>query len=168
MYNDFNFGAYRGIIFTNDGNGGAKNGLALGLGLDKDCQGFCFEDGLEGADFTFVNTQVVSTEAKVETEYVYAGADSDFTMTVFGGDFWGNPQHFIRMGDNSGRFILQNARINHPARSTFVVMSGGSFNLSMATGGNMVKVADLSKDAELTIRVCVATMTRSLQTAAGT
>lgn len=149
LYNDFNFGAHRGIVFVNDGNGGPKNLLAIGLGLDKDCRAYYFEEGLSGATLQFVNTQVVSTEAKEETEYIYSEKENDFHAVIYGGDFWGNPSHFVRMGENSGTLVVQNGRMNHPGRETFAVMEGGSFKLKASLSQKMSGTAEITGGAKV-------------------
>ena len=50
MYNCFNFGAYSGIKFVSEGNGG-PTGISLGLGLDADEKAFYIEKGVVTKDF---------------------------------------------------------------------------------------------------------------------
>ncbi|MDF2539865.1 MAG: hypothetical protein K0S76_2886 [Herbinix sp.] len=128
LYNDFNYGSYKGLILRNDGNGGPDDGISMGLGLDGDTYTFYIEEGVTTDNFDFINTQVVSV-GDSRTAYIYSEGNNSFDITLFASDYWGNPGNGIVFLENSGTLTLQTANFLHPGQDKFAVLKGGKLNI---------------------------------------
>ena len=104
LYNNFLFGCHQGMVFRNDGNGGARNVHSLGNAVDGAVETFVFESG--DYDIDLVNSQVVALNHDKENEYinhgrlsasfVITGKDFNRTATFFSGNFWGGGDRLIK------------------------------------------------------------------------
>lgn len=103
LYNNFLFGCNRGVIFQNDGKGGANNLHALGNAVDGAIETFVF-NGAAG-DIDLINSQVVASnqddasryvnKGRLSASFIVTGKDFNKTVTFMSGNYWGGGDCFI-------------------------------------------------------------------------
>lgn len=103
LYNNFLFGCHRGIIFQNDGKGGANNLHALGNAVDGAIETFVFNGA--ASDIDLINSQVVASNQENEERYInkgrlsasfiVTGKDFDKTVSFLSGNYWGGGDCFV-------------------------------------------------------------------------
>lgn len=144
LYDNFNYGAVKGLILTEEGGKGPGNVLSLGLGLDANAKGIYFSQGLSAGSFDLINSQIVSVGDST-TSYLYSEGNNRFDITLFGADFWGNPGNGIELKENSGTLNLQLANFLHPGQNRFGVLTGGRLKLlnsAVGSTGHLVNNAE--------------------------
>lgn len=135
LYNNFLFGCNQGIVFQNDGNGGAKDVKALGNAID----GAMFPIVVNGVgdDLDVVNSQLVALnqtgdyviDKEIQGRFVTMGADAKHTLTLMGSDNWGNGAYFANV--QGGTLRLQQAHLAQSGSvNTFDIGENGSVVLT--------------------------------------
>lgn len=104
LYNNFLFGCHQGMVFRNDGNGGAQDVRSLGNAVDGAVETFVIESG--DYDIDFVNSQIVAlnhdktneyiNQGRLSASFVVTGKDFKKTATFFSGNFWGGGDRLIK------------------------------------------------------------------------
>lgn len=131
LYNCFNYGSYRGILFQNEGSGGPQNGISMGSGLDGDTYGLYIGEGVNTRRFDFINTQVVTVTdgfSPPDASYIYSEGNNDFDITFYTSDYWGSPFYAVFMGENSGALRFETAHFRSSGQ-LFAWLDGGSVSL---------------------------------------
>lgn len=114
LYNDFIYGAYKGLTLADD-NGKGPTGLSMGLGLDGVRKSFNVNNiGAEGYDL--INTQIVSIGDST-TRYILTGPNFKSEVTMFSSDYWGNPGRGVSL--ESGTINFQMANFQQPGQKDF-------------------------------------------------
>lgn len=117
LYNNFLFGCRRGMLFQNDGNGGAKNVHSLGNAVDGAVETFVFDGGEYPIDL--INSQVVALNhdrsnkyintGKLSASFIVSGKNFNSSATFFSGNYWGSGDCLITA--ESGTVNLYNANL---------------------------------------------------------
>lgn len=108
LYNDFNYGSHRALVFAAEADG--ASGIALGHGIDAARRAICYER-LNADGFDLINSQIVVTTTSgstpntryFETERTFSGKS-----TLFSSDYWGQPLQGIVMEGGELNLILPN------------------------------------------------------------
>jgi uncharacterized protein YjdB len=125
LYNDFVFGANKGLILTAD-NATGPSGLSLGYGVDGTFNSLNF-DAIGTGGFDFINTQIVAI-GDTTSRQVTTGATFNSQATFFSSDVWGSDEgHNVIV--NNGTLSFQTASFQ-PAKLEFAsVATGGKLNI---------------------------------------
>lgn len=159
LYNNFACDCYRGIIFRNDGQGGAANVQSLSNSVDGAIITYDFQGA--ATDIDMINTQAVarkstgSTSIDATGDYtgvVYqTGANFSHTVNLFSTICWGDFQHLTRINGGKVRFM-----------QPYFMQSGGSESFNVANGasasvigGQFSNLHKLVKSSAVTPRVSV-------------
>ncbi|MCR5837908.1 MAG: discoidin domain-containing protein [Lachnospiraceae bacterium] len=137
LYNCFPYGAFIGIKFINEGNGGADDFLSMGLGIDGSRKSVYFEKGLTGK-LSFINNQIVSlNNDQPITRYFEAESNSNFKADFYNTDLWGYPEKSVVMGENSGDLNLYIANFQMRGYNVaFDVKNGSDLKLINSSANN--------------------------------
>jgi len=124
LYNDFVYGALRGIVFQKDGVSG-PSGISLGSGVDGARIGLSWQ-ALGSSGFDMINSQIVAVG---DTTNKYLETTSTFTGTanMYNADFWGNPGKSIEL--NGGTLNMQSGNFLQPGQLRFGWLKAGALSL---------------------------------------
>ncbi len=125
LYNNFVYGANRGIIYQKDGTGG-PSGISLGSGIDGSRIGISFQ-GLGSGGFDLINSQIV---ALGDSTNKYLETTSTFTSSVnlYNADFWGNPGKSVEL-NGAGSLNLQSGNFVQPGQLRFGWLKAGALSI---------------------------------------
>ncbi|WP_164849937.1 Ig-like domain-containing protein [Mucilaginibacter limnophilus] len=121
LYNDFIYGAYKGLTLADD-NGKGPSGLSMGLGLDGVRKSFNINN-ISDEGYDLINTQVVSIGDST-TRYISTGSNFKSQVTMYSSDYWGNPGRGINM--ESGTLNFQMANFQQPGQKDFAQIKNGA------------------------------------------
>lgn len=130
LYNNFAVVSNRGLLFQDDGKGGATNVKALGNAIDAAVYSVVV-NGI-GTDLDLVNSQLVSVnqtgayviDKELMGSYITMGEQVKNTVTIMGADNWGNGNCYASV--HGGTLRLQQANItNSGALNTFEIGENG-------------------------------------------
>lgn len=127
LYNDFIYGANRGLILSNDGAG--ASGISMGLGLDGTRNAIRFEK-LGTGGFDFINSQIVALNNNQDTGTSYLSTTNTFSgqINLYNSDYWGNPARGVASNGN-GTIHLQTANFADPGFQHFGRIATGSLSV---------------------------------------
>ncbi len=126
LYNCFPYGAYIGLKLVNDGKGGPKDLISMGLGIDGSRKAIYFDSGLTGK-MDFIDNQIVSLNNDTPiTRYIEAKSNSNFTANLYNTDLWGYPEKSVVMESNSGTLNLSNANFQARGYNCALDINAGS------------------------------------------
>ncbi len=121
LYNDFGYGAQRGIALISE-NGTGPTGMALGQGIDGCRRSVCIEaTGTTG--FDFINSQIVSLGGTANCDYIETTGPTALS-TFFSSDYWGQPGYSINM--NGGTLNFQLAGFFQNGTQGFATVKAGA------------------------------------------
>jgi len=123
LYNDFGYGAQRGVALISD-NGTGPAGLALGQGIDGCRRSVCIE-ATGTAGFDFINSQIVSLGGTANCDYIETTGPTALA-TFFSSDYWGQPGYSVNM--NGGTLNFQLAGFFQNGTQGFATVKAGSLN----------------------------------------
>ena len=121
MFNNFYFGCQKGCVFANDGDG--PSGIALGHGIDAAVKALYFEkvgsDGFDliGSQMVVLPCPITGGGGQQATRYIETTADFTGKVTLYSGDFWGQPYYSVEM--QRGTINLHNCCFSSSGRSRF-------------------------------------------------
>lgn len=135
LYDNFLFGCNKGMIFQNDGGGGATNVHSMGNAVDGAVNTFVFNS--LGDDLDLINSQVVAlahNSGQIKYNYIPAtfvtmGPDCNRQVTFFSSDHWGSGDYFASVKAGTLNLYLPNL---HQSGSvcTFDVSSSSKINMA--------------------------------------
>jgi hypothetical protein len=123
LYNDFEYGAQRGITLASD-NGTGPTGTSLGIGIDGARRSVCIE-ATGAAGFDFINSQIVSLGGTANQDYIETTGPTALA-TFFSSDYWGQPGYSVNM--NGGTLNFQLAGFFQNGTSGFATVKAGTLN----------------------------------------
>lgn len=135
LYNNFLFGCHQGMIFRNDGNGGAREVHSLGNAVDGAVETFVFNGGLD--DIDMINSQVVAlnhdkseeyiNKGRLSAAFVVTGKDFTRTATFFSGNFWGGGDCLVKAAGGTVNLYSANLAQSGSVK-TFELTNGAKVN----------------------------------------
>lgn len=136
LYNNFLFGCNKGMLFQNDGSGGAKSCRSLGNAVDGAVNTFVI-NGI-GTDLDLVNSQIValnhnSTAKTIKHSYLPAcfistGSSVDKNITFYSSNLWGGGDYLTDV--SGGNLTLSMTNLNASgALHTCKVSDGASLEI---------------------------------------
>lgn len=128
LFQNFVFGARRGLVFTGTNIG--PSGWSLGHGSDQ-CRWGVWAERIGTGGFPLINTQLVTVdEFKGEHGYIATAPNFTGTLSLVGVDAWGGPSPAIQVG--GGRLSLDSAVIVRSGSATISLQAGSRAWLSNA------------------------------------
>jgi uncharacterized protein YjdB len=132
LYNDFVFGANKGLILTAD-NATGPSGLSLGFGVDGTFNSINL-DAIGTGGFDFINSQFVAI-GDTTSRHVTTGATFNSQATFFNADMWGSDAG-RNVIVNNGTLSFQTANFRDGGKIEFAsVKTGGKLNIENSTIG---------------------------------
>ncbi|MBE5959706.1 MAG: carbohydrate-binding protein [Lachnospiraceae bacterium] len=130
LYNCFPYGAFIGVKFINEGNGGAKDFFSMGLGVDGSRKAIYFGQGLTG-NLTFIDNQIVSlNNDQPITRYFESESNTNFKADFYNTDLWGYPEKSAVMAENGGELNLYTANFQFRGyNGAFDIKNGSDLKL---------------------------------------
>ena len=125
LYNNFGFGSQRGLLFTDNNEGNASNGVSVGMAIDGARRSYCF-DALGENGFDLINNQIVST-GEPNTRYIETTANFTGRVTLHNSDYWGSALQGIQI--ENGTVNLVAASFVQPGKDRFANIIGGKLNI---------------------------------------
>lgn len=136
LYNNFLFGCNKGMLFQNDGSGGAKSCRSLGNAVDGAVNTFVI-NGI-GTDLDLVNSQIValnhnSAAKTIKHSYLPAcfistGSSVDKNITFYSSNLWGGGDYLTDV--SGGNLTLSMTNLNASgALHTCKVSDGASLEI---------------------------------------
>ena len=126
LYNNFAFGAQRGLLFTGDNTENAPNGISVGMAIDGARRAYCF-DALNSKGFDFINNQIVST-GEPNTRYIETTANFTGRVTLHNSDYWGSALQGVQVENGTVNLIA--ASFVQPGKDRFANIIGGKLNIT--------------------------------------
>lgn len=164
LYDNFLFGCNTGILFQDDGNGGAT-GVGMGNAVDGAVYTLVF-NGLKG-EFPLINTQMVASpheekpndgeallpgSERIPACFVTTGPDFKGTATVYSSNNWGNAECFARV--NGGILnLVQGHMVTAGSQCTADVAEGARLHIANTFFFSMNKMVETPKVEEAHVSV---------------
>ncbi|HBJ09609.1 MAG TPA: carbohydrate-binding protein, partial [Coprobacter fastidiosus] len=126
LYNNFAFGAQRGLLFTGNNAENASNGISVGMAIDGARRAYCF-DALNSKGFDFINNQIVST-GEPNTRYIETTANFTGRVTLHNSDYWGSALQGVQVENGTVNLIA--ASFVQPGKDRFANIIGGKLNIT--------------------------------------
>ena len=126
LYNNFAFGAQRGLLFTGNNAENASNGISVGMAIDGARRAYCF-DALNSKGFDFINNQIVST-GEPNTRYIETTANFTRRVTLHNSDYWGSALQGVQVENGTVNLIA--ASFVQPGKDRFANIIGGKLNIT--------------------------------------
>jgi hypothetical protein len=167
LYNNFLFGCNKGIVFQNDGNGGAT-GIGLGNAVDGAVNTVVF-NGLNGS-FPLINSQIVALnhtdgdDSKItpghealSAHFITTGPDFKGTADILSSNNWGGGDHFAEINGGTVNLILTNMAA---AGSVYTanVAEGAKLNIADAFFKSVTSMVETPEDDEARISVAASVL----------
>lgn len=121
LYNDFIFGANKGLILAAD-NATGPSGLSLGTGIDGTRNSLNI-DAVGTGGFDFINSQIVAF-GDTTTRYVTTDIGFNSRVTFYNSDFWGNAGRNLIV--NGGTLDFQTTNFKQPGQVEFAAVKPGA------------------------------------------
>jgi len=147
LYNNFEYGAYRGIFFTNS-DGAGPTGKCVGLGLDGTTIPI-YVDGMGATGFDLINTQVVS-HGKTNSSFIETTAGYNSRISFFNADFWNTPTNCINM--KGGIINLHQAFFRDQATNAFANLTDGKLVVNNSVIAQSTKTVNVGDEPKLSIQ----------------
>lgn len=162
LYNNFLFGCNKGIVFQDDGNGGAT-GIGLGNAVDGAVNTVVY-NGLKGS-FPLINSQIVALnhtdgdDSKItpgheplSAYFVTTGPNFKGTADLLSSNNWGSGDHFAEVNGGTVNLVLANMAA---AGSVYTanVAEGAKFNIADAYFKSVTSMVETAGDDEARISV---------------
>lgn len=160
LYNNFLFGCNKGVVFQNDGNGGAT-GIGLGNAVDGVVNTFVF-NALKG-DFPIINSQLVALNHlasggevilrdSAEARFITTGPDFKGNATFYSSNNWGGGNYYADV--DGGTLNLVTAYMANPgAVYSFEVAEGAKLNMYSSVFKEMKQIVGEPGEDEKRISV---------------
>lgn len=134
LYNNFLYGCNQGLVFQDDGKGGAKNVKALGNAVDGAMYAIVV-NGI-GSSLDLVNSQLVALnhkdniiEKSFDGRFITIGSKVKYPLSLLGSDNWGSATYYALV--QGGTLRMQQAHLSESgATNTFDITGGGEVYLT--------------------------------------
>lgn len=151
LYNNFIYGARRGLILDNP-SGEGPEGISMGTGIDGSTNAV-YINKIGSGGFDFINTQLVSIGDN-NTWYIETGAGFTGKTTFFNSDYWGNPNRGMVI--KGGTLELQSANFHHPGQNGLATLNQpGKLELVSSTVASTGAILTDPAESQLSVQSSV-------------